>query len=77
MARRLNYHSKTNRFIGKKQPLFTATTILSFESKMPFGKYVGMRLFDIIKLDKQYLLWISKNIEIKMSESLITAINKK
>jgi ribosomal protein L37AE/L43A len=47
---------------------------------MPIGKYKGIKLSEIMKIDKQYLIWASENMEskniVKRIEKVLNEISK-
>ena len=46
--------------------------ILSYEDKLPFGKYKGRLIIDIVFINPQYLWWFSQNIKnYKLPEQLV------
>lgn len=43
-----------------------------FTTVMPFGKYKGKTLQEIISIDASYILWLKKNTSFSMNDSVIS-----
>lgn len=46
---------------------------LQINSKIHFGKFIGMYAKDVLKFNKGYFTWLSKNTDIPISHSLLEA----
>ena len=46
-----------------------------FNNTMPFGKYKGRLIGDIIQEDPSYLLWCCKNLSFELDEECLDLIN--
>ena len=42
--------------------------------EMPFGKYKGMTIADLLEHDPHYLLWVSENTSLDLDHSILDDI---
>lgn len=48
---------------------------LTATSKLPFGKYKGLTIPAVMKIDSSYVKWFKDNIDIEWSEHLLKVYN--
>lgn len=73
----LNYNRRTNRVIKTKGGSYGYVKFktISLNSRLSFGKYIGLKVREVIKLDKDYLKWLLDNNTGRLKFS-IEVINK-
>jgi uncharacterized protein (DUF3820 family) len=68
MARRkgdtdMNYKKRLKQ-IEKEQKRRAKKTELELDDNLPFGKYGGQRIRDVLEIDAQYIVWMSENTDV-------------
>lgn len=48
---------------------------LSLDSFLPFGKYKGLQVEGMIRLDPQYMKWLVENTDLTFDEEVMERIN--
>ena len=61
--------------MSRSQPSnFRNETITDTSFVMPFGKYKGMTIADLLEHDPYYLFWISENTSLDLDHSILDDI---
>ncbi len=50
--------------------------VLKPSSKMPFGKYKGAKINDILIDDYKYIKWLNSNTDVKFNEEVMDSLSK-
>jgi hypothetical protein len=50
---------------------------LHLQDKLPFGKYQGCRIVDLLPDSWEYLMWLSKNTSVQFGQDVVDAISAK
>lgn len=65
----------TSQPTGNKDRRFPVKVIEDFNWKLPFGKYKGKTLEEVIIEDHKYVIWFSENIDsIRIKPSIIHSL---
>lgn len=88
LAEEVLINNPDNYYIIEKELIYNDTRIKSmydinekvyepkhFNNIMPFGKYKGKLIGDIIQEDPNYLLWCCKNLSFELDEECLDLIN--
>lgn len=74
---KMNYNSRTNRYINPTIDKYKQKVFLSIDSILPIGKYKGKKMVDVINQDLRYILWAKKEGVFLFEKDSLSLIREK
>jgi uncharacterized protein (DUF3820 family) len=74
---KMNYNSRTNRYINPTIDKHKQKVFLSLDSILPIGKYKGKKMVDVINQDLRYILWAKKEGVFLFEKDSLSLIREK